>query len=139
MSGGLKNQQRCPDKLELQDTCSSSWLQSLLLPQTYLFSHGTAVFTSVVHLPTRPTTLSNCTFTSNIFQLQSLMAVPNRFLWFLLLSSALEKTGGGVAELCLGPVVSLSQNVWTGEGQNHICSLAEVLPVGHRQKLTTRV
>lgn len=58
MSVGLKNQQRCPDKLELQDTCSSSWLPNLLQPQTCLFSHGTAMVTSVVHLPARPAPLS---------------------------------------------------------------------------------
>lgn len=37
MSVGFKNQQSCPDKLELQDTCISSWLPSLLRPQTFLF------------------------------------------------------------------------------------------------------
>ena len=64
MSEGLKYQQRSTDNLELQDTCSCSSLQSLLLPQTSshtLFSHGSSLFISVVNLPTRPALLCNCT------------------------------------------------------------------------------
>lgn len=64
MSEGPRYHQRSTDNLVLEDPFSFSSLQSLMLPQTLshiLLSRGTALFISLVHLPTRLASLPNCT------------------------------------------------------------------------------
>lgn len=106
-----------------------------------LLSHGTALFVPVVHPSIRLASLPDCTSPEASFYWR----VPNTFLKFLLLSSTLLVCRAQLF-LVLIPSVSPLRPRSLGfpshclqRPSSHICPLPEVLPIGHLQRLTSRV
>lgn len=144
MSEGPKYHQRSTDYLEVENpvvalSCGRSFCHRRCLHA--LLSRGTALVISVVRPPITRASFPSCTSP----EASCSWRVPNTFLQFLLLSSTLPV---GRAQLVLVLILSVSPLPARSLGSpshcvqrpsSPFCPLSEVLPIGHLQRLTSRV